>query len=72
MELTELKHKSLQFELSGVDEEQGPDAGPGQGLRTVGADAAQAEYGYDRGGQPRKALVSQKLGRPYKGFIHND
>lgn len=23
MELTELKHKSLQFELSGVDEEQG-------------------------------------------------
>ena len=35
-------------------------------------DAAQAEYGYDGGGQPRKALVSQKLGCPYKGFIHND
>ena len=54
----------------GIDKEQGSHAGPGQGFRTVGADAAQAEYGHGRGGQPCKALVSQKLGRPYKGFFH--
>ena len=51
MELTELKHKSLQFEFSGVDEEQGIFEGYASVFGVLEANGRCAQRPFASGGQ---------------------